>query len=273
MAEHEPGRSGNEVSPASAVRSIEVFDPGSELFVSLTAGGGGTVILGSEVIAASPIPEDGLATFDPGTPLSLETERGELAVELEAEGEPIRLGGTLTGEWEIRRAVAHGLLSLEPSGSGPSDRERQVRIDGHGVIHSASRLPSPRSLRRDLTVMLDEGGLLSVAAAGPEGSWCHGEEEVVAAISHPGGALEFGRALISTESDPAGRQQRATLELWPASEDVAVLHGAGHSIAGCTARLADAEVKTALFRWSLDGHLGSGRYELIRPRRDKETAQ
>lgn len=243
------------------IRSIEVSDPESGFFLSLTAGGNGAVMMGAEVIAASPIPADGLDSFGAGTPLSLETERGQLEIELDPVGEPIRFAGTLTGEREARRAEIRGTLLDDGS---------ETRIGGHGVIHSAARLPEPGALRRDITVLLDEGGLLLVASAGPAGSWCHGEEEVVAAISHPGGYLEFDRALISTESDPAGRQQRASLELWPATEDVAVLHGAGYSVAGCTARLPGATVNTARFRWSLDGHTGTGRYELTRPNRETE---
>ncbi|MCO5315902.1 MAG: hypothetical protein M9938_07055 [Solirubrobacterales bacterium] len=244
------------------VGSVEVLDPGSGLFLSLTAGGNGAVILDGEVIAASPIPAGGLSSFTAGTSLSLDTERGELEVGLESVGEPIRFSGNLTGERESCRAEVRGTLT---------DRGDEHRIGGTGVIHSVKRPPSSDSLRRDLTVILDEGGLLCVATAGPEASWCHGEEEAVAAISHPGGYLEFERALVSTQSDEAGRQQRATLELWPASEQVAALHGAGHSVAGCTARLPDATVNTALFRWSLDGHAGTGRYELTRPRTSEET--
>lgn len=246
------------------VCSIEVFDPGSGFFLSLTAGGNGAVMLAADVIAASPIPADGLNSFGDGTPLSLETERGQLELELSRTGEPIRFAGTLTGEREASRAEVRGTLT---------DNGTETPIGGHGVIHSAVRLPDPQALRRDLTVMLDEGGLLLVASAGPAGSWCHGEEETVAAISHPGGYLEFDRALVSTESDAAGRQQRASLELWPAAEDVAVLHGAGYSLAGCTARLSSATVNTAQFRWSLDGHAGTGRYELTRPNRQMEEEE
>lgn len=238
------------------IYSVEVFDPGSGLYVSLTAGGNGAVMLGTEVIAASPIPEGGLASFGPETPLALETERGELEINLDPVGEPIQLTGVLVGSRQAVRAKARGHLD---------DREERIEIDGHGVIHSATVAPSSRALRRDLTVMLDDGGLLCVSAAGPDDSWCHGEEEAVAAISHPGGYLDFEQVLISTESDAAGRQMRGTLELWPASEDLSPLHGAGRSLAGCTARLEAAEVNTALFRWSLDSHRGTGRYELTRP--------
>jgi hypothetical protein len=110
--------------------------------------------------------------------------------------------------------------------------------------------------------VLSDGGLICVAAARDFEAGVHGDEEAVAAISHPGGYIEFEEALISTEYDGAGRQRRATLELWPESEDVAPLHGAGTVVSGCTAKVDGSRINTALFRWSLDGHTGLGRYEI-----------
>ena len=86
----------------------------------------------------------------------------------------------------------------------------------------------------------------------------------VITISHPGGYVEFEEVLISTEYDAGGRQRRATLELWPASDEIAALQGAGSAIAGCTAKVDGWNINTALFRWALDGHLGLGRYEISR---------
>ena len=37
--------------------SIEIVDPESDLFVSLTNGGSGAIMLGQHVLAAAPIPE------------------------------------------------------------------------------------------------------------------------------------------------------------------------------------------------------------------------
>jgi hypothetical protein len=121
------------------------------------------------------------------------------------------------------------------------------------------------SLTRDATIILSDGGLICVTSAAPEGDINHGDEETVAAITHPGGYIAFDEVLLSTEYDSAGRQRRATLELWPATDDVAALHGAGSVVTGCTAKIGGAIVNTALFRWSLDGHLGLGRYEVTRP--------
>ncbi|MDQ2621984.1 MAG: hypothetical protein M3Y45_02985 [Actinomycetota bacterium] len=239
--------------------SVEVLDPESGLFVSLTAGGNGAIMLGDDVIGAAPIPAGGLDPLSAGAPLSLETEHGELEVEIGPAGDPILFEGGLTGRREARLIEVSGRLV---------EGDRTIELECAGVLHAREDEPPAGSTRRDLTVILADGGLLCVAAAGPVGSERHSEEESVAAISHPGGYLEFEEALISTEYDGAGRQYRASLELWPASGDVAVLHGAGTVISGCTARLPSGVVNTALFRWSLDGHLGMGRYEITRPVKD-----
>jgi len=237
------------------VFSVELVDPESGLFVSLTAAGNGAVVLDGDVIAAAPIPAGGLDPLSAGAPLSLETEHGSLEVELGPAGEPIAFAGGPTGRREARPVEIAGELV---------ERGRTIPLRCPGVVHARAGGPEPGALRRDLTVMLADGGLLCVAATGPAGAG-HDDEETVAAISHPGGYIEFEEALVSTEYDGAGRQQRATLELRPESADIAVLHGAGSAIAGCTARLADGTVNTALFHWSLDGHEGLGRYEITRP--------
>lgn len=241
---------------ASAISSVELLDRESGVYISLTAGGNGAVMLRGQVAAAAPIPDDGLAALGPGTPLTLETAQGELEVSFEVAGEPIQLAGPLIGERTVWPARVQGRLS---------EHGDTKAISGPGVIHTASRLPAPGSLRRDLTVMLEDGGLLCVAVAGPEGASDHGQEEGAAALSHPGGYFAFGQVLLSTEADAAGRQRRATIELKPDRDNVAVLHGAGRSHCGCTARLPGGSVNTALFDWQLDGHSGTGRYELTRP--------
>ena len=232
--------------------SIEILDPESGLFVSLTNGGSGAVMLGNDVIAAAPIPESGLDGLSDG-PLTLETERGSLEVAIESKGEPILFEGRLTGSREARLARMRGTLV---------DGGKTIELDCSGVLHSRGPMPEGADLYRDLTIILADGGLICTASARAEGLTRHGDEETKAAISHPGGYVEFDEVLLSTEYDGAGRQRRATLELWPATEEIAALHGAGSVVTGCTAKVDGRRINTALFRWSLDGHLGLGRYEI-----------
>lgn len=241
---------------AVKTRSIEILDPESGLFLSLTGGGNGAIMLGEEVVAAAPIPAGGLDSLVDGAPLELETEHGELAVAIESTGEPIRVDGELTGKREASLIETKGRLT---------HRGERFTLDCKGVIHRQDEpVREDAALSREATIILADGGLICLAAAAPSGNGEHGDEETVAAITHPGGYIEFEQVLLSTEYDPAGRQKRATLELWPASEDVAALHGAGSVVTGCTAKIGGASVNTALFRWSLDGHLGMGRYEITR---------
>ncbi len=240
--------------------SIEILDPESGLFVSLTSGGSGAIMLGEHVLAAAPIPENGLDRLSDGK-LELETERGSLAVEIESQGEPIVLEGELTGRREARLARLTGELL---------EGERRIGLDCPGVVHSRDDAAQPAGLSRELTIVLSEGGLICVACARPPGVDRHSAEEAVGAISHPGGYLDFDQVLLSTEYDNDGRQRRATLELWPASEEIAALHGAGSVVSGCTSRAGNAQIDTALFRWTLDGHGGLGRYEI---REEKSRVQ
>ncbi len=238
-------------------KSIEILDPESGLFVSLTSGGNGAIMLGEDVVAAAPIPAGGLDPLVDGAPLELETEHGELAVSIASTGEPIRLDGELTGRREASLIETKGRLV---------HRGEEVELDCRGVIHRREEdLPGSAGLTRDATIILSDGGLICIASAAPAGEVDHGDEETIAAITHPGGYINFDEVLLSTEYDSAGRQRRATLELWPASDDIAALHGAGSVVTGCTAKVGGAVINTALFRWSLDGHLGLGRYEITRP--------
>jgi hypothetical protein len=162
----------------------------------------------------------------------------------------------LTGSREARLARIRGELI---------EGERTIELDCPGVLHARSDTGGAAvatSLSRELTIVLSDGGLICAATAREPGCERHSAEESVAAISHPGGYIEFGQVLLSTEYDEAGRQRRATLELWPESDEIAALHGAGTVISGCTAKVAGATINTALFRWSLDGHTGLGRYEI-----------
>ncbi|HMT05226.1 MAG: hypothetical protein KDB48_08290 [Solirubrobacterales bacterium] len=237
--------------------SIEILDPESGLFVSLTSGGNGAIMLGEDVVAAAPIPVGGLDPLVDGAPLELETEHGDLAVSITSTGEPIRLDGDLIGRREASLIETRGRLT---------HHGEEINLECRGVLHRRDEdTDLTGRLTRDLTVILADGGLICLTAAAPGSAVNHGDEEAVAAITHPGGYVAFGDVLLSTEYDSAGRQRRATIEMWPATDEIAALHGAGSVVSGCTARIEGATVNTALFRWSLDGHLGLGRYETTRP--------
>ena len=107
-------------------------------------------------------------------------------------------------------------------------------------------MPSKDPQRPNIVLILADGGLICVATAAPQGTTKHSEEETVSAVSHPRGYIEFEEVLLSTEYDGAGRQIRATLELWPASDEIAVLHGAGSVISGSGGHLPWASPSSLL---------------------------
>ncbi len=90
----------------------------------------------------------------------------------------------------------------------------------------------------------------------------HGSETVGAVrISGDGKVLAYDEPLLSTEYDDAGRQVRATLELW--GEDGALAdRGGGLRRAGGRAALGESHLEAAAFEWSLGGQPAAGAYEI-----------
>src|SRR5690606_6575838 len=135
----------------------------SGLFVSLTSGGNGAIMLGEDVVAAAPIPAGGLDPLVDGAPLELETEHGELSVSVDSTGEPIRFDGALTGLREASLIETRGRLV---------HRGEETPLDCRGVLHRRDEdRPSDFSLTRDATMILADGGLICISSVAPaEGS-------------------------------------------------------------------------------------------------------
>ena len=83
-------------------------------------------------------------------------------------------------------------------------------------------------LRRSIGIVFSDGGLLALTSSMPSSGRAHGDEEVAAVLCDPDGApLQFEESLLSTEYGEDGVQRRATLELWPSTEEMRPLRGAG----------------------------------------------
>jgi hypothetical protein len=120
-------------------------------------------------------------------------------------------------------------------------------------------------VRRSIGVAFSDGGLLALSAVRPETAEGHGEEVVAAVLCGPDGApAEVAETLLSTEYGPDGVQRRATLELWIDAEDGQPLRGAGTLISASTVRHPGLQAEIAFFRWSLEGRVGLGHYEVVR---------
>jgi hypothetical protein len=122
-------------------------------------------------------------------------------------------------------------------------------------------------LRRSIGIVFSDGGLLAVTSALPAGAREHGEEEIAAVLCDPdAGPLAFEEALLSTEYGEDGVQRRASLELWPDTEDARPLRGAGTLISSASVKRGELNAEIAFFRWSVEGREGLGTYEVARPR-------
>lgn len=122
-----------------------------------------------------------------------------------------------------------------------------------------------RIVRRSIGIVFSDGGLLALTATLPPGGRAHGDEEVAAVLCDPDGApLTFEEALLSTEYGEDGVQRRATLELWPDTEEMRPLRGAGTLISATSVRRQGIDSEIAFFRWSVEGREGLGTYEVAR---------
>ncbi|HEU4738789.1 MAG TPA: hypothetical protein VFS54_06875 [Solirubrobacterales bacterium] len=122
-----------------------------------------------------------------------------------------------------------------------------------------------RIARRSIGIVFSDGGLLALTATMPAGGRAHGDEEVTAVLCDPDGApLTFEETLLSTEYGEDGVQRRATLELWPNTEEMRPLRGAGTLISAVSVQRQGTESQIAFFRWSVEGREGLGTYEIAR---------
>src|SRR5690348_8495620 len=113
-----------------------------------------------------------------------------------------------------------------------------------------------RIVKRSIGIVFSDGGLLALTSTMPAGGREHGDEEVAAVLSDPDGApLTFEEALLSTEYGEDGVQRRATLELWPETDELP-LRGAGTLINSVSVRRQGIDSEIAFFRWSVEGREG-----------------
>jgi hypothetical protein len=120
-------------------------------------------------------------------------------------------------------------------------------------------------VRRSIGIVFSDGGLLALTSTLPAGGREHGDEEVAAVLCDPDGApLTFEEALLSTEYGEDGVQRRATLELWPDTDEMRPLRGAGTLINAVSVSRESSESQIAFFRWSVEGREGLGTYEVSR---------
>ena len=116
-----------------------------------------------------------------------------------------------------------------------------------------------------LGAWLDDGTGVAAVAVRPADASHHEDDSTSAALVSSAGALRVDTPRLSTTYDGAGRQRRATLELWVGADDTYPRRASGEAVRGTTLDLGDLRLDCALMRWSVDGRPAIGRYDLLRP--------
>ncbi|HKJ36775.1 MAG TPA: hypothetical protein VKA36_09440 [Solirubrobacterales bacterium] len=183
---------------------------------------------------------------EPGLILGLAAHTGQLAFD--------------TGEergLRVQAIGASGEIANAPEGIPDG-------FEAYGVSWQISGEADQAALRTTWAV-LEDRSLLLLFALRPTAVDHHGTETLGAVrVGADGAVSSFAEPLLSTEYDGAGRQVRATLELWGDGEEGPATRGAGSRCAGGSAALADGELEAARFDWKLDGVPGIGGYEIFR---------
>ena len=177
-------------------------------------------------------------------------------------------------EWRAR-VGEHVELTLEPV-TQPADlggievtvcsargTVRGHKLSGLGTVAETRRAPEWAELDslRALSAVFEPGLAALAIARRPRGSEGHGRELVSAALIENGELRTPEDARISTVYDGGGRQHSAGLELWFPGEDYP-RRLFGTVQAGTSLQLEGLLVHAAAFNWRMEGHAGTGIYEL-----------
>jgi hypothetical protein len=92
----------------------------------------------------------------------------------------------------------------------------------------------------------------------------HADEAIWAAAYDGTRFLGVEEPRLSTTTDSAGRQIRASLELWMDTDDDYPTRGLGEVITGSTLELGALRLDIAFFGWHIEGRTAIGRYDIIR---------
>lgn len=199
--------------------------------------------------------DDATATRGEGT-LRLEAAAGTLVLGLAARTTPLAFETGPDRSIEIQSIGVSASVSRRPSGG-------EIGFEGEGVAWAVSGEDDQGSIRT--LWALGRDGLFAMFALRETAATHHASETVGAVRIAPDGAvLAYEEPLLSTEYDAAGRQTRATLELWGGNEGGMADRGGGKRLGGGGCRIGDADLEAASFAWTLSGRSGFGGYEIYK---------
>ena len=147
------------------------------------------------------------------------------------------------------------------------------KISGLGTAAETHRPPEWRDLElvRAISAVFEPGLAALVVARRPRATDGHGSERVTAVLVENGELRAPEDARVSTVYDGDGRQHSSGLELWFPGEDYP-RRLFGTVQAGTSLELEGLYVHAGAFTWRMEGHVGSGLYELTVRRDDAEPA-
>lgn len=220
--------------------------------IAIEAGGAACahLTIAGEAIAL----EDAAATPGEGT-LRIAGDGSTLFAGLVAQTSPIGFEAPSGLEAQVQAVSMSGEIDR-------GDAAPAVGLEAVGVAWKLSSADEVAALR---AIWATRGDRLLVGfAARPRGAGDHAAEETgFATINGDGSVDPYGEPLLSTEYDAAGVHTRATLELWPDSDDVPADRGAGTRSNGGVARLGPGTLAAARFDWRLGGVPAPGGYEIF----------
>lgn len=147
------------------------------------------------------------------------------------------------------------------------------KISGLGTAAETRRAPEWGQLDavRAISAVFEPGLAALAVARRPRSTEGHGNELVTAALLEGGELRAPEDARISTVYDGGGRQHSSGLELWFPGEDYP-RRLFGTVQAGTSLELGGLLVHAAAFTWRMEGHAGTGMYELTLRRDEAEPA-
>ncbi len=140
-------------------------------------------------------------------------------------------------------------------------------VTGAGQRGHGWGLPDWRRLGAVHTVSawLDDDHGVALTSARAAGGKGHDGDERWGALLTGDGTIELADPRVSTTYDGEGRQRRVGLELWVDEAEGTHPHrAAGTLLCGSSLELGQLRLDCAFMRWTMEGGVGVGRYDVLR---------
>lgn len=231
-------------------------DPDAELFGSV--GPGLALLFADGAITATAVGDEVAATVDAGSDswqVRWEVDEGGWDLSFGALTPPLAVGvgGSERGcrvTGTVRVGARQVTVDCLGQRTGPPDR-----ADREG-----------QTLARALSAWLGPDRFVALSAVRPEDAEGHADEVVEAWLVSPEETdpVRVDEVRLSTTYDGDGRPLRAGLELWLLPDSTYPRRVGGEARCRTSLDLGAARLDAAFFAWTMDGHRGVGRYDVLR---------